>query len=151
MKGHPQTLQTRLKISKSKKGQGLGFKHSLETRKKLSLAKLGKPRPYLVGKKFTDEHRRKISESHKGAKCYRWKGGITKLKHRGIEYKIWRSNVFTRDNWVCKTCGVRGGKLEAHHIKSWANYPELRFDIENGITLCVECHKLTDNYCGKTR
>ena len=65
------------------------------------------------------------------------------------EYKKWRSDVFTRDNWTCQTCGIRGISLEAHHIKGWARFPKFRYDINNGVTLCRECHKLTDNYKGK--
>lgn len=57
------------------------------------------------------------------------------------EYKFWRSSVFERDNYTCKACNERGNKLNAHHIKSWADYKEERFNIDNGITLCVECHK----------
>lgn len=73
-----------------------------------------------------------------------WKGGITPLNIllRGSrKYSQWRVEVFKRDNFTCQDCGDdKGGNLNAHHIKHWAKYPELRFNIENGKTLCKECH-----------
>jgi 5-methylcytosine-specific restriction endonuclease McrA len=82
-----------------------------------------------------------------------WRGGISSKKRSTShpEYKQWRSDVFQRDNWTCQTCGKRGDgiRLEGHHIKSWAMYPELRYEIDNGVTLCHECHELTDNYRGR--
>ena len=81
-----------------------------------------------------------------------WKGGVTKehdLIRRGLEYKRWRTSVFERDNYTCVNCGVRGGKLQADHIKPFSIYKELRFDINNGRTLCFKCHKETDTYGGK--
>lgn len=57
------------------------------------------------------------------------------------EYKEWRKEVFTRDNYTCQHCKIHGTQLEAHHIKPWALYPNDRFDVNNGITLCVKCHK----------
>ena len=57
------------------------------------------------------------------------------------EYKEWRDVVFERDNYTCQDCGERGGELNAHHIKPYNEYPDLRVDVGNGITLCVECHK----------
>lgn len=84
-----------------------------------------------------------------GKNHYNWKGGIKGLnqKLRGSRrYIFWRKKVFIRDNWICQHCGSRGGKLECHHIKSWSEFPELRFDIDNGLTLCKSCHKKTDNY-----
>lgn len=56
------------------------------------------------------------------------------------EYKLWRNSVFKRDGYTCQHCEVRGGVLNAHHIKAWADYPEARFDVANGITLCEPCH-----------
>lgn len=59
-----------------------------------------------------------------------------------VEYKKWRNSVFERDNYTCMQCGTHGGDLNAHHVKSFARHKTLRFIIENGITLCVPCHKI---------
>ena len=57
------------------------------------------------------------------------------------EYKAWRNAVFERDKYTCQKCGAIGCKLNAHHIKPWAKYIELRYVVDNGITLCEKCHK----------
>jgi 5-methylcytosine-specific restriction endonuclease McrA len=67
------------------------------------------------------------------------------------EYYHWRKQVFKRDNYTCVFCNEKGGRLNADHIKSFAIYPDLRLDINNGRTLCVECHKKTDTFGGKTQ
>ena len=67
------------------------------------------------------------------------------------EYQLWRKAIFERDDYTCVWCGVRGCYLEADHIKSFSLFPELRFAIDNGRTLCRECHKKTDNYGWKAR
>ena len=56
-------------------------------------------------------------------------------------YRAWRTSVFDRDKYTCAVCGRRGVKLNAHHIESWADFPDRRYDIDNGITLCQDCHK----------
>jgi DNA-directed RNA polymerase subunit RPC12/RpoP len=81
-----------------------------------------------------------------GDKNPMWKGGITPLNEmiRGSsEYKNWRISVFIRDKFTCKECGKTHTYLEAHHIKPFAKYPDLRFDINNGQTLCSNCHNIT--------
>lgn len=67
-------------------------------------------------------------------------------KHGGILDREWRETIFKRDNYICQDCKQKGGKLEAHHIKPYKKYPELRYDLKNGITFCVSCHKKTDSY-----
>lgn len=56
------------------------------------------------------------------------------------EYKAWRRAVRKRDNYCCVLCGARS-KLQVHHIKRWADYPALRYDVQNGCCLCGGCHK----------
>ncbi len=87
-----------------------------------------------------------------GEKNPLWKGGISpeNNKIRGnLKYQIWVKLVFKRDNYTCKKTSQYGGKLTAHHIKNFAQYPELRFDINNGITLSFESHKEFHNIYGK--
>lgn len=66
---------------------------------------------------------------------------------RSGEYKAWRANVFSRDNYTCQKCGAHGVKINAHHKKQYAFYPELRYELSNGITLCVPCHKAVHRGC----
>lgn len=65
------------------------------------------------------------------------------------QYAEWRTAVFERDGYRCAICGKVGGRLNAHHIKPFARYPDLRLDIDNGITLCEECHKEVHRKKGK--
>lgn len=57
------------------------------------------------------------------------------------EYKAWRTAVFERDSYTCQHCKVVGGELNAHHILGFAEYFDKRFDLDNGLTLCVTCHR----------
>lgn len=57
------------------------------------------------------------------------------------EYKQWHKLVLQRCNFTCQKCGKRGGELQAHHIKDWANNPHDRYDVSNGIAVCAPCHK----------
>lgn len=84
------------------------------------------------------------AKDHSGKNHWNWKGGITpanQVQRNSKAAKAWRRAVFTRDNFTCALCGQKGGKLNAHHIMPWAKYPELRFDLDNGITLCQDCHR----------
>ena len=58
----------------------------------------------------------------------------------------WRTAVFERDDYTCQECNIRGGRLQAHHIKPYREHPEIRHDLGNGETLCVDCHKKTESY-----
>ncbi|GEN87216.1 HNH endonuclease [Oceanobacillus sojae] len=57
------------------------------------------------------------------------------------EYRQWRVNVFERDEYTCQHCHQVGGDLNAHHIKPFAEYEDLRYTVSNGLTLCTDCHK----------
>jgi hypothetical protein len=97
---------------------------------------------------FTEEWRRKISENRKGITLkenhYRWirdRSLINKKERNNPEYKQWRLEVYKKDNYKCKmeNCDCKG-KIIAHHILPWHNFPELRYNINNGITLCQFHH-----------
>ncbi len=79
-----------------------------------------------------------------GKDNWNWKGGLSsehdKLRHN-TENRLWRKSVLERDNWTCQKTGVKGGKLVAHHINNFTDFPELRFAIDNGITLSEKAHK----------
>ena len=151
--------ETRDKMSKSAKKRP---PMTEETRRKFSEARKRLPN-YMEGKKHTEETKKKMSESHRGDKSSFWRGGITKLaaKIRGcFKYRQWRSDVYQRDDYTCCICGVKGGKLHADHIKTFSlilrenNIITLKqaieceklWNINNGQTLCVPCHKKTDTY-----
>lgn len=77
-----------------------------------------------------------------------WKGGVehSRVERATYEYAQWRKSVFIRDQYRCQCCGVKNGEavhaveLNAHHIQNWRDYEELRYDIDNGICLCSDCH-----------
>lgn len=76
-----------------------------------------------------------------------WNGNIhpldkkrDKLDRRCKQYREWRKEVLKRDEYKCTKCNNKK-RLEAHHIKKFSKYKELRFELDNGITLCKECHK----------
>src|SRR3990167_2970150 len=80
-----------------------------------------------------------------GAQNPSWKGGVTTAKKKireSPEYQLWREQIFRRDDFTCQRCGERGGKLNADHDLPFSVYPALRFELLNGVTLCVQCHAL---------
>lgn len=147
-----------------------GSKMSAESRKKMREAALrdGRRPPSFKGSKhsektlalmsqsqqghkhiLSDSSRARLKELHRGENNYFWKGGVTPENIRirmSAEYKEWRTAIFERDNYTCQHCGVMGGRLNADHIKRFSDYPELRFDLNNGRTLCEPCHRRTDTF-----
>lgn len=146
--GRKHKEETKRKIAETRKKRGYkppshkGFKQSEEAKRKISESR--------KGKKLSESHKGKLSESHKGEKNPNWKGGITPKNmkiRKSKEYRLWRKAVFERDYYKCVWCGA-GGNLNADHIKQFALFPELRFAIDNGRTLCVPCHRTTKTYGG---
>lgn len=145
-KGFKQTLEMRTKSALSR----TGLKRSLETKQKMAEKARGNKRR--LGATNSPEHRRKIGEANKGENSSLWKGGISpahRLIRASSQYKDWRSAVFRRDKWICQFCGTKHttkNPLQADHIKPFALFSELRFDINNGRTLCTDCHRKTDTW-----
>ena len=128
-----------------------GKKFSQTHKENLSKSHIGKPTH-----RWTEEQRRKLSQKRMGAGSPNWKGGISAINERirkSVNFKLWREAVFKRDNFTCVWCGIKGQKglgrrvvLHPDHIKPFCDYPELRFAIDNGRTLCIDCHKKTDTF-----
>ena len=128
-----------------------------ETRLKQSISMMGNT--HTLGFHPTKETREKMRASaHKGPEHHNWKDGITKIEksiRRLPEYSEWVNSVFKRDNYICQDCKQRGGDLNAHHIDEFSEIikrnniktiPEALqcqelWNVDNGITLCVKCHK----------
>ena len=105
----------------------------------------------------TEEHSRKIGQSrtgkYVGEKAGNWKGGVAQVHNRlrqSNAYQTWKKQALALRGNKCQQCGVEGGKiceccgtsikLHVHHVKSFAKYPETRFDPENSEVLCPSCH-----------
>ncbi len=102
-----------------------------------------------TGHVVTENTRKKISAFQQGVDLNEWKGynsPLLKKLRRSAKFAIWRNAVLLRDNFTCQNpnCGFCNNKigimLHAHHIKHFAKYPDLRFNINNGITYCAEYH-----------
>ena len=58
------------------------------------------------------------------------------------DFRSWANLIKERDNYTCQVCGDnKSGNLNAHHLNGWNTFPEQRFDLDNGVTLCTDCHK----------
>lgn len=135
------------KISEAKKATPVkyweGKSRSLETKDKISNKMLGNI-PW-------NKNKPQIKTS--GENNPNWKGGITnknKIARTLSAYKDWRNEVFIRDDWTCRKCNNRGNELHPHHIFNFAESEEMRFDTDNGLTLCAKCHIKFHNIYGYT-
>jgi len=151
-RGWKHKQRTKEKIGKANKGK----KRTEETKEKQRQRKLKNPVRYWLGKKrpealnwLTPFEKGLIpwNKGIRGKDSHSWKGGGVHLyKHyQNADYIEWRKKVFERDNYSCLNCGARGRKnqqvvLHPHHIKSYTNFPNIRYDVNNGVTLCVSCH-----------
>ena len=144
MKGRIQTDEHKKKMVATRMKNG-SYKHSKEYRIKMSKMMTG--RKVTWGNKISYGLRGKPKFSIRGEKHWKWNGGSPENKKiRGsLEYVSWRYNIYKRDWFTCQMpgCGYKGRFIEAHHIKTFKNNPELRFEVSNGITLCRDCHNKT--------
>jgi len=126
-----------------------GHKPTDEIKKKMSDSHIGQI-SWSKGKRIqTNTGRTHFKKGiNVGEKNFNWKGG--KVAQRKLllslpEYKKWREDIFIRDNYTCQKCKIKSGnghavKLNAHHIVSIVENPDLVFDTGNGMTLCRKCH-----------
>lgn len=110
--------------------------------------------PWNKGIPWSPEARTVLSANHADVKRERnpaWKGGTMSENHiarSSPKYLVWRDTVFKRDDYTCQECGEHSGNghaviFEAHHVHGFADYPDERFDVDNGKTLCKKCHDKT--------
>jgi len=139
-KGNKFNEDSRVKATQFKKGECL----SPQTQFKKGQVSWNKGKKGIF--KHTEEWKKERSEAMKGEKNPLWIKDRKKLKKDRIQaydcaYKNWMKAVKSRDNWKCKISNQDcRGRLEAHHILNWIVYPELRYQVNNGITLCLAHH-----------
>lgn len=102
----------------------------------------GKQNTSLYGLKMF-ENNCKLCNVPKNDSHWHWLGGVSSERDSiksSFSYRKWVKDVFARDDYTCQCCGKKGGRLEAHHLYNFSEYPELRTVLSNGITLCHDCH-----------
>jgi len=155
MFGKRHSKETCEKIAKSLIGKNCGEENhnfgknfSEEWREKIGASHRGE-KCYNYGKHLSEETRQKLSLCHKGEKNYNWRFDLTQEerennKNRRYNPKTqeFRKLVLARDNYTDQITGKRGGKLIVHHLYNWEDYPDKRFNINNGVTISEAYHIL---------
>jgi hypothetical protein len=152
----PCSEERKLKIGLANKGRNKGIKpphlctpevqekiKKALTGKKLSPERIEKSRLAHLGLVPSKETRKKLSEAMKGKRPWNWTGNIlseSQEARKSREMRLWKRACLERDNFTDQITGQRGGRLVVHHINNFADYPELRTSLENGITLSKEVH-----------
>lgn len=127
---------TKVKASKLKNGSTKSC--GCYTRERIKIAGTDWARSKEGRKIISERNRKRV-----GTLAANWKGGLEEENIRlrySVESRAWRQKVYERDGFLCQNCKIKGNRLNAHHIIPWASNPDLRFDINNGITLCKSCH-----------
>jgi len=152
-KGHKGTKfwvgKSKSEDHKKKIKETLKRKHKTgEIKNSESIFKKGHKNSEIAKKKMGEQAKKRI-----GDKSANWRGGITPLNMKirnSLEYRLWRKAVFERDKDKCIWCGSNK-EIQADHIKPFALFPELRFAIDNGRTLCEDCHRNTNTWGGNSK
>ncbi len=156
-RGRKATKETieKQKLAANKRWENASYRLKFSLSQKERYKKYNHP---MLGRKHKDSTLVILSEKRKlymsnidqyGEKNPAWKGGRTKeyaLIRTSKEYDMWRKSVFERDRYICQICHeISKGNLHAHHIKEFSKYPELRMVLDNGLTLCIDCHQKVHN------
>lgn len=159
MKGKQHSMQAKLKLSLASKGRTPWNKGKTKQtdQRVLSYAstlRARKIRPSFLGRRHSEQTKKKLSALQQGIHVVEWTHFVTPENRKirnSVEAKTWRRLVFERDNYTCVWCGDRSAQrhaviLNADHIKPFALFPELRFSLDNGRTLCKSCHIKTSTH-----
>lgn len=136
-----------------------GKHHTDETKKKLSEIRKQTPKENngMLGKHHSEETKKKMSEAKKGMYIGEnnpnWNPNITDEEREDgryiKKYDEFIKQVYERDNYTCQCCGQHGGNLNAHHLNGYNWDKENRVNVDNGITLCKDCHSKFHKIYGK--
>ena len=143
-KGHLVSSETRSRISNTLKGNIPWNKGKKLGPNSIASQKLKGRIPWNKEKKY---------DQISGNKHWNWKGGINPVNdsiRKSLEMKIMSEACLKRDNYTCQECKKRGGTLDVHHVKPFSLFPELRFALDNLVTLCHSCHLKTPTYAGRS-
>ena len=156
-KGFPHSEEHRMNLSISLRGRKLSEEQKKSIKENNAKYWLGRKRPevknwlsgnkFFAGRKHTEEAKKKISESHSGKNHYAWiedREILKRNKRNDPEYKQFVKKVKYRDKNICKLKSNDCSEYNiVHHIKGWSMFPELRYKVSNGITLCQAHHPRT--------